>query len=553
MPFYLIEDNSLIFNNEIKDNVWKNDIVMKYIVVNGGVISGLGKGITASSIGLLFKESGYTVTAVKIDPYLNVDAGTMSPYEHGEVYVLEDGTETDLDLGNYERFLGIKLQKDHSITSGKVFQKVIENERRGKYIGQTVQFIPHVTNAIVAMLQKAARVPMDGQVPDICIVELGGTVGDMESMHFVEALRQMRCSAPKDFCLVGVSMLLSVNGEEKTKPTQQCVQEMRRLGLAPDMLVLRSETMISDDAKRKISMHCHVAPECIIANTNTQHIYEVPERLNAQNIVGRMSECLGLNTQEPPSVKWAFPSTPVINVAIVGKYTKTHDTYLSIHRALEHAAFAQDRPIHITYVSCEEANVCDTLSRYHGVVIPGGFGGRGLEGIIACAQTCRNQNIPLLGICLGMQMMCIAAIRNQYDNRCTSCESIDSDGVPVEFHSVVPIASLNHSMLGGTMKLGKHATHVRNPSTRTYQLYGAPANQMVFERHRHRYEINPEHVPYLQQDGITVSGYSTEDCVDIVEDVSKRFYIGCQFHPEYQSQLHSQSPLFTEFIKQSSI
>ena len=353
---------------------------------------------------------------------------------------------------------------------------------------------------------------------------------------------------------------IKASGELKTKPTQHSVKELRSIGLAPDILVCRSEGPIPQKEREKLALFCNVRPDSVIAAQDLSSIYDAPLAYHREGLDQAVLDAFQITPAPRPNLaKWEDVSERIhnpegeVNVAIVGKYTKTHDTYLSIHRALEHAAFAQDRPVHITYVSCEEANVCDTLSRYHGVVIPGGFGGRGLEGIIACAQTCRNQNIPLLGICLGMQMMCIAAIRNQYDNQCTSCESIDSDGVPVEFHSVVPIASLNHSILGGTMKLGKHATYVRNPSTRTYQLYGAPANQMVFERHRHRYEINPKHVTYLQQDGITVSGYSTEDCVDIVEDVSKRFYIGCQFHPEYQSQLQSQSPLFTEFIKQSSV
>ena len=530
---------------------------MKYIVVNGGVISGLGKGITASSIGLLFKEAGYSVTAVKIDPYLNVDAGTMSPYEHGEVYVLDDGTETDLDLGNYERFLDVKLQKEHSITSGKVFQRVIDEERQGKYIGQTVQFIPHVTDTVTKMLHEAAHVPLveeENTPPDLCIIELGGTVGDMESMHFVEALRQMRCQYPSDFCFVAVSLLLNVNGEEKTKPTQQCLQEMRRLGLAPDVLVLRAETMISDDAKRKIGLHCHVSPENIVANTNTAHIYEVPELLNRQGIVQQIGAVIGLLPQRTINVQWRLPYGHTRMIAVVGKYTKNHDTYLSIHRALEHATFAAGRAIGIHYLSCEEPDLCLKLDRYDGIVLPGGFGGRGMEGMIACAQSCRDKDIPLLGICLGMQMMCVAAVRLELGTQCVSSEH-DTQQPQYQYQSqqqqqqqqytVVPMESLDQTKMGGTMKLGRHTTRIQHDNTKTFHSY---KTNKVTERHRHRYEINPHHVASLKAAGITVTGLSSEGCVDIVEDTERRFYIGCQFHPEYQSHLHRPSPLFVGFV-----
>lgn len=510
---------------------------MKYIVVTGGVISGLGKGITASSIGLLMKESGYSVTAIKIDPYLNVDAGTMSPYEHGEVYVLRDGTETDLDLGNYERFLGINLSASNNITSGKVFKQVIEDERKGKYIGQTIQFIPHVTNHIKQMIQ-------DVSYADICMIELGGTVGDIESMHFVEALRQMKCENPSDVCVVHVSLLLHINDEEKTKPTQQCVQELRKLGISPDMLILRSSDMVSEKAKDKISLHCQVPKSHIIANTNVRNIYEVPILLKDQGVVHSLETILQLPHSQIPTLKSLYAIQNVkskVRIGIVGKYTENPDTYLSVHRSIEHAAFSTGREAEIVYLSSEKEN---SLVGLDGVVIPGGFGSRGIEGMIEVATYCREQDIPLLGICLGMQVMCIASARRSYTNKCTSVE-VEPD-VEFEYQVVVRMEELDHTCMGGTMKLGYQETRIIE-NTKAYEIY---ENNKILERHRHRYEINPFYKELLQKDGLNISGTDeTGICVDIIEDSKKKFYIGCQYHPEYENKMGKPPLLFSAFIR----
>lgn len=509
---------------------------MKYIVVTGGVISGLGKGITASSIGLLMKEAGYSVTAIKIDPYLNVDAGTMSPYEHGEVYVLRDGTETDLDLGNYERFLGINLSAKHNITSGKVFQQVIEDERKGKYMGQTIQFIPHVTNAIKEMIHDVSNA-------DICMVELGGTVGDIESMHFVEALRQIKCENPSDVCVVHVSLLLHINQEEKTKPTQQCVQELRKLGISPDMLMLRSSNMVSEKAKEKIALHCQVPNQYIIANTNVRNIYEVPILLKDQGIVYCLENIMNLPHTKTPALESLYAIQNLkekIKIGIVGKYTENSDTYLSIHRSIEHAAFSIQRQADIVYLSSEQNN---SLSHLDGVVIPGGFGTRGIQGMIDVATYCREKDIPLLGICLGMQVMCIASARRGYTDKCTSAE-VDPD-IEFEYQVVICMEELDQTRMGGTMKLGYRETIITD-NTKAYEIY---QSNKISERHRHRYEINPFYKELLQKDGLNISGTDeTGNCFDIVEDPSKIFYMGCQFHPEYENKMGDPPLLFTAFL-----
>ena len=510
---------------------------MKYIVITGGVISGLGKGITASSIGLLLKEKNYNVTAIKIDPYLNIDAGTMSPYEHGEVYVLNDGTETDLDLGNYERFLNIHLSKSHNITSGKVFKRVLEDERKGKYMGQTVQYIPHVTNTIIDMIKEASGIYISKSSPDICIIELGGTVGDMENLHFIEALRQMR-SSNLDMCFVHVSLLVNM-GEEKTKPTQQCVQELRRLGISPDLLVLRSQTLMSEKTRQKLHLHCQVLETHIFTNPDVNHIYEVPGVLQKQSLIECIEDTLKLPRRREP-VLFTMPMSHFkeeAHIAVVGKYTENRDTYLSIHRALEQGAFANNMLVNITYLSSEESQ---DLEEYDGVVIPGGFGNRGIEGMIQVATYCREHNKPLLGICLGMQIMCIAAVRKLYPY-CSSSE-FDPDGM---HNVVVSIDELDFTKMGGTMKLGIKETRITNKNSHAYQMY---KSLFVYERHRHRYEVNPEARILLEQEGLEITGLDMNNCIDIIEDPNNRFYFGCQYHPEYMNSLKEPSKVFTYFV-----
>ena len=537
---------------------------MKFIVITGGVISGLGKGITASSIALLLKDIGYSVTAVKIDPYLNVDAGTMSPFEHGEVFVLEDGTETDLDLGNYERFLDIKLHEEHNITGGKVFKKIIDAERRGDYLGQTVQFIPHVSNKIQEMLEEAANIIVDGtKKPEICVVELGGTIGDMESMHFVEALRQMSYDSNKhSFCFVHVSLIINNHGEEKTKPTQNSVSDLRKMGIIPNLLVLRSSFEITDGIREKISRQCQVKSDNIFTNLDLQNIYQVPIHLGKQYIINSIEKVLSLK----PSVNYDFNRMSNINkinsiinnystsdlclkVVIVGKYTDGIDTYLSIHRAVEHAAYFKEIGVNIKYVDSRDPEKANDEIGFMAdvVIIPGGFGSRGTEGMIEIAKFCRNRNIPTLGICLGMQVMCIESARNVLGPKCISSEVLPEGVNKDDYYAIVDsISELEWKNMGGTMRLGSYGTMIEN-DTKAFFAYG---KNNITERHRHRYEINPKYFQTIEKGGLIFSGKNSEiGCMDIVEDPTRIFYVGCQYHPEFQSSNDNPSPLFLLLIQ----
>ena len=449
---------------------------MKYIVITGGVISGLGKGITASSIGILLKNKGYSVTSIKIDPYLNIDAGTMSPLEHGEVFVLNDGTETDLDLGNYERFLNVELHKDHNITSGNVFQKVINDERKGKYIGQTVQIIPHVTNKIQELIENTSKIIVNkDNKPEICIIELGGTIGDMESMYFVEALRQMNYKSEENtFCFIHISLIINNNDEEKTKPTQNSVCELRRLGITPNILILRSKNDITKETKEKISLHSEVKLDNIFINKNCDNIYQIPIHLNDQKVINIIENTLNIENNQTIDLSFLHKINNIIinnntrpkTIAIIGKYTKLNDTYLSIHRALEHASYVNNVKLDIKYIDSEQFECINTdekineiLNNIDGIVIPGGFGIRGIEGMISIASYCRKKNIPTFGICLGMQIMCIEAARNILGKKCISVESLKNIEDREQYHSIIiPMQELNHDEMGGTMKLGLKKT-----------------------------------------------------------------------------------------------
>tara|TARA_B100001063_G_scaffold239383_1_gene262865 strand:+ start:1173 stop:2789 length:1617 start_codon:yes stop_codon:yes gene_type:complete len=534
---------------------------MKYIVVTGGVISGLGKGITASSIGMLLKNKGYSVTSIKIDPYLNVDAGTMSPLEHGEVFVLNDGTESDLDLGNYERFLNIELHKDHNITSGNVFQRIINDERKGKYIGQTVQIIPHVTNKIQELIENTSNIIVNGRdKPEICIIELGGTIGDMESMYFVEALRQMNYKSNSNtFCFIHLSLIIDNNGEEKTKPTQNSVGELRKLGINPNILILRSKNDISNDTKEKISLHCQVKQDHVFSNKDYENIYLVPLHLNNQKLINIIEKTLNIENDNIIDLNFLknINNISIIdtkNVAIIGKYTKINDTYLSIHRALEHASFKKNIKLNIQYIDSDqfECENCDdkikeTLNNIHGIIIPGGFGIRGIEGMINVVSYCRNNDIPTFGICLGMQIMCIEAARNILGRTCVSVESLKDINNREGYHSIIiPMKELNHDEMGGTMKLGLKTSIISDTNSLAYKIYKSSS---IGERHRHRYEVNPKYIEIIQNDNLYFSASDESgNCMDIVEDRQHKFYIGSQFHPEFKSSIESPSPLFTSFI-----
>jgi CTP synthase len=526
---------------------------MRYIIITGGVISGLGKGITASSIGLLLKYSGYKTTMIKIDPYLNIDAGTMSPYEHGEVFILDDGTETDLDLGNYERFLNIKLTGKHNITSGKVYQSVIEDERKGVYLGKTVQIIPHITNKIKSMIKTASIIPVDSAkcIPEICIIEIGGTIGDIESMHFIEAIRQLKFENNNDnFCFVHVTLVTktSVTQELKTKPTQNSIKSLRQQGIFPDIMVIRCKDTIDDKIRKKLSMFTEVSLNNIIVNPDVNTIYKVPAIFYNQNIVSIISKKLLLQNTTPDIsflhniYNYQFKS--IVKIAIVGKYTGLADSYLSILRALDHSGIINKCKIEIVWISSEilTENEWNALKYCKGVIIPGGFGVRGIEGMINVASYCRNNKKPLLGICLGMQIICIESARNLLDNQCNSLEFDNTTKHPV----IIPIETLRKDWIGGTMKLGLHKTIIKKNSFIS-KIYNS---NVINERHRHRYEVNLKYVTTIENDGLNITGTSEDKIsIDTIEDNTHPFYIGCQFHPEFLSTLEKSAPLFVEFIK----
>jgi len=532
---------------------------MKYIVITGGVISGLGKGITASSIGLLLKNMGYNTTMIKIDPYLNVDAGTMSPYEHGEVFVLEDGSETDLDLGNYERFMGFKLTGKHNITSGKIYQAIINDERQGKYLGQTVQVVPHVTNKIKSMIVEATKIPVydSESLAEICIIEVGGTIGDIESMHFIEAIRQLsfenelenKLENEKDqFCFIHISLVPKIfeKGEYKTKPTQNSVKDLRHLGIFPDIMIIRCQDIVEDSIKKKISLFCQVPLTNIIVNPNVRSIYEIPFLFYHQNILSIIYEKLSLtnyqNIEKINNIKkmvTLLDSPNVKNIIIIGKYTQFSDSYISIIRALEHASLKNNCRVNIEWISSElfedDVPELDIIKNAHGVIIPGGFGLRGVEGMINIAKYCRVNKIPLLGICLGMHVICLESARNILGKDCHSTEFDSQTENPI----IKSIEELCQDTLGGTMKLGLKKTQIDKKNS-VYQT------SVIKERHRHRYEINNEYVKILEQDGLSFTGQGT--CMDIVEDLNHPFYIGCQYHPEFISNIDTPEPLFNKLV-----
>jgi len=544
---------------------------MKYIIVTGGVISGLGKGITASSIGLLLKYAGLNVTAIKIDPYLNIDAGTMSPYEHGECYVLADGSEVDLDLGNYERFLNIELTGDHSITTGKVYNNVLTKERNGDYLGKTVQIIPHITNEISRLIEQGSQIQIDGcskKKPDVCIIELGGTIGDIEGLSFVEALRQMNLNLGQtnQFCFVHLSLIID-NGEYKTKPTQHSVAKLRELGISPDMLILRCPDHLDQAMTQKLELMCHIQRGNIIENRNVPNIYYVPQLFHQQGVHKKIGEILGLKLEDfdfsatrIKNIIRYFDSSEIsktIVIGIAGKYLNNNDTYLSLIRAIYHAAFHHHVKIKIKWLDVEkpveelltEVDMCD------GIIIPGGFGVRGVSGKLAVANICRSKGKPMLGICLGMQIIIVEFMRSVVGlpdaastewNINTAEETKESTGSTVTKNPVIQLLPGQTYIKGGTMRLGNYKSHLHK-GTKTKELYGN--KDFVLERHRHRYEVNNEYVSKMEQHGLKVSGINKKhDLVEIVELVEHPFYVGCQFHPEYKTRMDEPAPLFVGLV-----
>ena len=539
---------------------------MRYVVVTGGVLSGLGKGVTASSIGVLLKSAGLRVTSIKIDPYLNIDAGTMSPFEHGEVFVLDDGGEVDLDLGNYERFLDIALMRDNNITTGKVYAAVVERERRGDYLGKTVQVIPHITNEIQEWIEKVAQVPSDGNngVPDVCIIELGGTVGDIESAPFVEALRQFQFRVGREnICFVHVSLVpvMGPVGEQKTKPTQHTVKELRGLGIIPDILVCRSAKPLQDETRTKLAAFCHVPEEAIVSAHDVSNIYRVPMMLEEQGVSGVLSKLFGfeLPSKRPLLDDWKAMADRVdnlegeVHIATVGKYTGLSDSYLSVIKALQHSSYEVGRKLVIDWIESADlddqtsaadpeayAAAWELLRGADGVLVPGGFGIRGIEGKIKAAEYARTNNIPYLGVCLGLQVATIEFCRNVLGMEGANSTEFDAD---TPHPAVVFMPEISKTHMGGTMRLGTKPTAFLVDDCKMRRLYGGADH--VDERHRHRYEVNPDFIERIEEAGLKYVGKDeTGQRCEIMELEGHPYYVGTQYHPEFKSRPGRPSPPF---------
>ncbi len=541
---------------------------MKYVVVTGGVLSGLGKGVTASSIGVLLKSAGLKVTSIKIDPYLNSDAGTMSPFEHGEVFVLDDGGEVDLDLGNYERFLDIALTRDNNITTGKVYANVIDKERRGDYLGKTVQVVPHITNEIQEWIERVAHVPADGssETPDACVIELGGTVGDIESAPFIEALRQFQFRAGKgNVCFVHVSLVpvMGPVGEQKTKPTQHTVKELRGLGIIPDILVCRSEKPLDSETKSKLAAFCHVDEDAVVSAHDVSNLYQIPISLFEQSVLRKVSVHLGFKvpTKLPILDEWREMADKVdtleeeVRIAMVGKYTGLSDSYLSVIKALQHSAFAVGRKLQIDWIESTDLDPNDRTENHEeawrmlesadGILVPGGFGNRGVEGKIAAANYARVNEVPYLGVCLGLQIATIEFCRNVLNIESANSAEFD-ENAPV--HAVVFMPEISKTQMGGTMRLGSKPTPFLVDDCKIRRLYGGA--EYVNERHRHRYEVNPDLIEKIEASGLVYVGKDeTGKRCEIMELNGHPYYVGTQYHPEFKSRPGRPSPPFLGLLK----
>jgi len=512
-------------------------------------MSGLGKGITAASTGRLLANAGFDVTAVKIDPYLNVDAGTMNPYQHGEVYVLKDGGEVDLDLGNYERFLGVDMTSDHNVTTGKTYKHVIEKERAGDYLGKTVQIIPHITDDIKRRIREAA------EGTDVCIVEVGGTVGDIEGMPYLEALRQFAHEEDDDDILFTHVTLVpySKNGEQKTKPTQHSVKELRSIGLQPDVLVGRSEDELEPETKEKIALFCDVPTEAVFSNSDVEDIYHVPLMVEDEGLDQYVMEQLNLDEEALPEAErgneWRELVTRdregEIDVALVGKYG-LEDAYMSIHESLKHAGIETQTEVDVLWVDSEEMHESgthrDRLEAADAVVVPGGFGSRGTAGKIEAIRYARENDVPFLGLCLGFQMATVEYARNVVGLDGAHSAEIDPD-TP---HPVIDLLPEQYDLenLGGTMRLGAHTTDIES-GTLAHDVYDADS---CTERHRHRYEVNPEYIDRLEEGGLTFSG-KAGNRMEILELDDHPYFLGTQFHPEFRSRPDRASPPFVGLVR----
>ena len=532
----------------------------KYIFITGGVVSSLGKGIAAASLGALFEARGLSVSLVKVDPYINVDPGTMSPFQHGEVFVTNDGTETDLDLGHYERFVRFEASKKNNFTAGKVYETVIRNERKGKYLGGTVQVIPHITNEI------KRRIKDGGLNKDIAIVEVGGTVGDIESQPFVEALRQIALELPSSgwaFVHLTLVPFINASGELKTKPTQHSVKELRSLGISPDVLICRSEKELPKDEKKKIALFCSVPDDSVISMHDVDTVYSIPLLLNKQKVDETILEKLKIKSKNPRLRDWKrvvkaklLPEKEV-NVAFVGKYTELKDSYKSINEALEHAGIKNKTKVNINFVEAENIstkNVRKTLRNADAILVPGGFGERGVEGMILACKFARENNIPYLGICLGMQIAIIEYARNVLKLKDANSTEFNKNtkypviGLITEWSDISGKKEKRNinSDIGGTMRLGGQICRLKKNSN-SFKMY---KKQDIIERHRHRYEVNPMYKNDMIVNGLNVVGTSIDGkLVEMIEIQDHKWFLACQFHPEFTSNPRDGHPIFNSYIK----
>ncbi|MCH9611606.1 MAG: CTP synthase [Chlamydiia bacterium] len=523
-----------------------------FIFVTGGVLSSLGKGITSASLALILEQKGYNVALLKFDPYLNVDPGTMNPFQHGEVYVTDDGCETDLDLGHYYRFSNSPLSKYSTTTSGQAYESVIKNERRGDYLGKTVQVIPHVTDEIKGRILLCAE-----QEPniDITIVEIGGTVGDIESLPFLEAIRQFKSERPRNCLNIHLTHVpyLKNAGEMKTKPTQHSVQLLRQIGIVPDMIFCRTEIPLSDELKEKISLFCSVRKESVIDVVDVDHtIYEVPLHLLSTGVDQQITEMLNLNEKQSDLAEWKGMVNQLIHpasevkIAIVGKYVEHQDAYKSVVESLIHGGISNDTYVDLQYIDSDEIASGECLRGVHGVLVPGGFGSRGYHGKLIAAQFCRENNIPYFGICMGMQVMAVEFSKNVLGLQDANTTEID----PKCKDPIISLLEEQQEMenLGGTMRLGSYPC-VLTEGSLAHKAYGT---QEIHERHRHRYEFNNKYLSPCQTRGLNVSGrYAEKDLVEILEVRDHRWMLGVQFHPEFKSKPTAPHPLFSAFVEAS--
>lgn len=524
---------------------------VKYVFVTGGVVSGLGKGITAASLGRLLKARGYKVTMQKFDPYINIDPGTMNPIQHGEVFVTDDGVETDLDLGHYERFIDESLNKNSNVTTGKIYWSVLQKERRGDFGGGTVQVIPHITNEIKSRFYRN----FTEEDTHIAIIEVGGTVGDIESQPFLEAIRQFQHDCGhENVILIHVTLIpyLKASGEMKTKPTQASVKELQSMGIQPDILVCRSELPLEPGIKDKIALFCNVPSSHVLQNLDVEYLYEAPLAMEKEHLAQVACECLNLPCPEPDLTDWKQMveslrhPTCEVNIALVGKYIQLHDAYISVVEALKHGGIANSATVNIKWVDSElvtEENVDDILKDQDGILVPGGFGDRGIEGKITAIGYARTHNKPFLGLCLGMQMAIVEYARHVVGYR--DAHSVELN--PQTTHPVIALMPDQNGVedIGGTLRLGSYPC-VLDKSTKAYELYG---EEVIHERHRHRYEVNNDYRKILTEKGMTLSGLSPDGrIVEMIELKDHPFFVATQAHPEFKSRPNRPHPLFKGFI-----